>query len=196
MLTVSARTREIAGDHKDGRRLGEAALAMAESLALNELAAHALTTIGMAKLGMGDRTGVSDIERALDIALEVGTPLASGVASNLAIQFMFDGNIQRAGLLWDESVRLAERFGDEASLFFLRASRAWLAFADGRWDQALDSADGVIKECETGSPHTNEWLARIVRGSIREARGEAASALTDHLRGVEVAREIQNRPFT
>ena len=32
----------------------------------------------------------------------------------------------------------------------------------------------------------------MVRGSIREARGDAAGALADHLRGVEVAREIQN----
>jgi tetratricopeptide (TPR) repeat protein len=192
VLTVSARIREIAGDHEDGKRLGESALAMAGSLGLDELAAHALTTIGMAKQGMGDRTGIADIERALEVALEVGTPLASGVASNLAIQFMFDGNLQRADELWAESARLAERFGDEASLFFLSGPRLWLAFAAGRWDEALEAADAVIKECETGSPHTNEWLVRIARGSIRDARGDAAGALADHLRGIEVAREIQN----
>jgi hypothetical protein len=192
VLTVSARTREIAGDHEDGQRLGESALAMAQSLGLDELVAHALTTIGMAKLGMGDRTGIADIERAFDVALEVGAPLASGVASNLAIQFMFDGDLQRADELWAESGRLAERFGDEASLFFLSASGLWLAFADGRWDQAFEAADAFIKECETGSPHTNEWLVRTVRGSIREARNDAAGALVDHLRGVEVARTIQN----
>ena len=192
VLTVSARTREIAGEHRDGRRLGEAALAMAESLGLDELAAHALTTIGMAKQGMGDRTGVADIERALDLALEIETPLATGVAANLAIQFMFDGNIQRGAELWAESLRLAERFGDEASRVFLSASVLWLAYAEGRWDQALEGADAFITKCETGSPHTSEWLARITRGCIREARGDAAGALADHLRGVEVAREIQN----
>jgi class 3 adenylate cyclase/ATP/maltotriose-dependent transcriptional regulator MalT len=192
VLTVSARTREIAGDHEDGKRLGESALAMAESLGLQELAAHALTTIGMAKQGMGDRTGVADMERALEVALELETPIASGIAANLAIQFMFDGNLQRANPLWAESARLAERFGDEASLFFLSASRLWLAFAAGRWDEALEAADAVIEECETGSPHTNEWLVRIARGSIRDARGDAAGALADHLRGIEVAREIQN----
>jgi class 3 adenylate cyclase/tetratricopeptide (TPR) repeat protein len=192
VLTVSARTREIAGEHRDGRRLGEAALAMAESLGLDELAAHALTTIGMAKQGMGDRTGVADIERALDLALEIGAPLATGVAANLAIQFMFDGNIQRGAELWAESLRLAERFGDEASRVFLSASVLWLAYAQGRWDHALQGADAFITECETGSPHTSEWLVRITRGCVREARGDAAGALADHLRGVEVAREIQN----
>jgi class 3 adenylate cyclase/tetratricopeptide (TPR) repeat protein len=192
VLTVSARTREIAGDHEDGKRLGESALAMAESLGLDELAAHALTTVGMAKQGMGDRTGMADMGRALELALEVEAPLASGVAGNLAIQFMFDGDLRRAHELWAEARRLAERFGDEASVFFLRSSDPWIAFTSGRWDEALEAADVFIEECETGSPHTSEWLVRMVRGSIREARGDAAGALADHLRGVEVAREIQN----
>jgi tetratricopeptide (TPR) repeat protein len=165
---------------------------MAESLGLDELAAHALTTIGMAKEAMGDPTGVADMERALEVALEIGTPLASAIASNLAIEFMFEGNLQSAGELWAESARLAERFGDEASLLFLSAGRLWLEFAVGRWDQALEAADPFIERCEIGSPHTNEWNVRTVRGSIREARGDAAGALADHVRGVEVAREIQN----
>jgi class 3 adenylate cyclase/tetratricopeptide (TPR) repeat protein len=192
VLAVSARTREIAGDREGGKRLGESALAMAESLGLDELAAHALTTIGMVKLGLGDRTGVADIERAFDVALEVGTPLAATVASNLAIQFMFDGNLQRAGELWAESLRLAERFGDEASRVFFSSTSLWLAFAEGRWEHALEGADAFIKECETGSPHTNEWLVRTVRGSIREARSDVEGALADHLRSVQIAREIQN----
>jgi tetratricopeptide (TPR) repeat protein len=192
VLTVSARTRAIAGNYEDGKRLGEAALAMAESLELDELAANALTTIGMAKQGMGDRTGVADIERALEVALEIGSPIASAVASNLGVQLMFDGDLRRADELWAESARLAQRFGDEAMRFFLSASRLWLAFIAGRWDEAVESADAFIERCETGSPHTNEWNVRNVRGSIRGARGDAAGALADHLRGVEVAREIQN----
>jgi class 3 adenylate cyclase len=192
VLTVSARTREIAGDHADGKRLGESALAMAQTLELDELVVHALTTIGMAKVGMGDRTGIADIERALDVALEVETPIASGVAGNLAIQFMFAGDFRRGGELWAEARRLAERFGDEAALYFQRPSELWFEFVKGSWDHVLEAADAFINECETGSPHTSEWLVRMTRGSIREARGDAAGALADHLRGVEVAREAQN----
>jgi tetratricopeptide (TPR) repeat protein len=192
VLAVSARTREIAGDHKDGKRLGESALAMAQSLELDELVAHALTTIGMAKLGMGDRTGIADIERALDVALEADTPTASAVAVNLGIQFMFAGDLRRGSDLYAEARRLAARFGDEASLFFQRPSELWLQFTAGGWDHVLEETDAFIQELETGSPHTNEWLVRLTRGSIREAQGDAEGAIADHRRGVEVAREIQN----
>jgi class 3 adenylate cyclase/tetratricopeptide (TPR) repeat protein len=192
VLTVSARTREIAGEHRDGKRLGESALAMAENLGLDELGAHALTTIGMAKQGLGDHTGRFDIERALELALEIDSPTASGVASNLAVQFMFEGDLRRADELWTESWRLSERFGDEASLRFLIAPRLSVDYLLGRWAQALEAADTFIADCETGSPHTNEWNARTFRGAIREARGDAEGALADHTRGVAYAREIQN----
>jgi class 3 adenylate cyclase len=191
VLTVSARMREIAGDHRDGRRLAESALAMAERLGLDELRAHALTTLGMAKEGMGDLTGRVDMEEALDLALEIDSPTASGIAGNLAVQAMFAGHLDRADELWAQGQQLAERFGDTASVRFYGPPRFWLDYVLGRWNQALEDADAFIAACETGSPHTNEWLARMVRGSIREARGDAEGALADHLRGVEVARGIQ-----
>jgi len=192
VLTISARTREIAGDHAEGRRLAESALAMATQLGLDELRAHALTTIGMAKQNTGDLTGREDMEQALELGLKINSPVASGSAGNLGVEALFDGDLPRADHLFGEASRLAERFGDGESVRHFNAARPWFAYTLGRWSQALEGADAFITECETGSPHTNEWNARVARGAIREARGELDGALADHLRGVEVAREVQS----
>ncbi len=43
---------------------------MADELGLDELRAHALTSVGMAKNALGDTAGVEDMEHALEIALD------------------------------------------------------------------------------------------------------------------------------
>jgi hypothetical protein len=56
------------------------ALEMARALDLPELEAHALATIGTAKSSAGDPGGLADLERALELAIAVGSPYASGIA--------------------------------------------------------------------------------------------------------------------
>jgi len=102
------------------------------------------------------------------------------------------GHLKRADELYGEVSRLEARLGDEASIRFHSAVRLWFDWVRGRWDKALEAADAFIAQCETGSPHTNEWNVRAVRGSIREARADAEGALADHLRGVAAAREMKN----
>ena len=77
VLAFAGRIREIAGEHDEGRRLAEAAFATATELGLDELRAHALTTIGMAKNDVDLGSGVADMERALEIALAADAQVAS-----------------------------------------------------------------------------------------------------------------------
>jgi class 3 adenylate cyclase/tetratricopeptide (TPR) repeat protein len=195
VLATAARLTLIAGDHEDGLAIGQTALGMADRFALDELRAHALTTIGMAKEAGGDRSGRVDEQRALDLALAIDSPIAAAIANNLAIEFMFDGDLLRAEALWTESVRLAERFGDTETLRWISAPRLSVDYFLGRWDQALEAADEFIRVCEATARHSNEWLVRWVRGSIRDATGDLDGALADHLRGVAVAREIGNAVY-
>src|SRR5262249_30800290 len=65
----------------------------------------------------------------------------------------------------------------------------WSDYMRGRWDSALASADAFIEECESGSPHVMEWMARTIRGSVRQAQGAPDEALADHRRAVELTRE-------
>ncbi len=177
-----ARTRSIGGDPEEGLRLAREAMAMAEALELDELQAHTLSTIGMAKGYLGDPTGRRDEERALELALAAHSPQAGSIANNVAVQAFFAFDLRRAGELFDEGRAIAERFGDASGLRWLRAQQAAFALIFGRWDDALREMERFIAECEAGSPHYLEERTRVDRASIREARGDIEGALADHRR--------------
>ena len=194
VLAFAGRIREIAGEHHEGRRLAEAAFATATELGLDELCAHALTTIGMAKNDVDLGSGIADMERALEIALAADAPVASAIVNNLAVYSIFAGDFQRTDELYAEAMRLGERYGDAASVRFIRGNRIWLDFMLGRWDRALESADMFIAECEAGSPHTLEYMAREVRSALWLARGDQDAALRDQLQSFENA-QTRHEPF-
>jgi tetratricopeptide (TPR) repeat protein len=162
---------------------------MADELGLDEIRAHALGTVGMAKIDLDDPTGIEDMESALELAVSIESPVASTTANNLAVQAALRGDLETAEKYYIEAHRLAQRFGDRSTIRFLRANFLWQDFMRGDWATALAEADAFIAECEAGSPHTNEGLARMVRGSIREARSDLDGALADRLRAVDRARE-------
>ncbi|MDH4102081.1 MAG: AAA family ATPase [Thermoleophilia bacterium] len=194
VLAFSGRIREIAGERAEGRRLAEAAFAMATEFGLDELRAHALTTIGMAKNDLDDPSGIADMEHALEIALAVDSPIAGTIVNNLAVYATFAGDFPRTDELHSEALRLAERYGDASSVRFIRGNLIWGDFMLGRWDRALDSADGFIAECDAGSPHTQEGPVREVRAALFIARGDRDRALRDQLRGLELG-EARHDPF-
>ena len=111
VLAVSARTLAIAGQWEDGKRVAEAALEIAEALQLDELRAHTLTTIGMAKNFLGDQSGIEDMERALELALEIDSPVASTIVNNLAVEAWLSGDVVRAegSLRGSDAARRAPR---------------------------------------------------------------------------------------
>ena len=188
VLAVSARIRFIADQRAAGRRLAESALAMAEELELDELRAHALTTIGMTKNDVGDASGVEDMERALSIALEIGSPIAATIVNNLAVEAFTMGDLRRGRALYEDSVQLAERLGDREGARFTGTNLIFADYFLGDWDSAARALDEFIASCEAGAPHANEPDMRMLRGSIRRARGDAIGATTDHFRAVELAR--------
>jgi tetratricopeptide (TPR) repeat protein len=190
VLAFAGRIREIAGETDEGRRLAEAAFATATELGLDELRAHALTTIGMAKNDVDLGSGVADIERALEIALAADSQVASSIVNNLAVYATLAGDFPRTNELYAEATRLGERYGDASSIRFVRGNLIWLDFMLGRWDRALESADTFIAECEAGSPHTLEYFAREVRSELWLARGDRDGALRDQLRSFD---DVQTR---
>jgi len=192
VLAYIARTRAIGGDPSQGLRLATEALAMAESLDIAELRAHSLSTIGMSKGYLGDPTGREDEERALDLAIAANSPFAGSIANNVAVQAFFAFDLRRAGDLFDEGRRIAERFGDASGARWLRAQQAAFALMLGRWDDALREMEDFIAECEAGAPHYLEGRTRQDRGYIREGRGDLDGAFADHERAVALARNAND----
>ena len=145
---------------RGSRRLAESALAMADELELDELRAHALTTIGMAKNDAGDPSGVVDMERALELALEIGSPIAATIVNNLAVEAFTTGDVRRAKTLYEDSVQLAERLGDRESARFTGTNLIFADFFLGDWESAARALDEFIAACEAGAAHaTNPTCA-------------------------------------
>jgi tetratricopeptide (TPR) repeat protein len=142
----------------------------------------------MTRNSLGDPTGIEDMERALELALRIDSPVAGPIVNNLAVEAFLQGDLERTESLYAESVRVSLRLGDRESARFTGANQIWMDFFRGRWDVALRRADAFIAECEAGAPHGNEFAMRIIRGSLRRARGDADDALDDHLRALELAR--------
>jgi class 3 adenylate cyclase/tetratricopeptide (TPR) repeat protein len=194
VLAYIGRMRSIAGHRDDGMRLATEALAMAESLGLHELQAHALTTIGVAKgVFMGDLdAGTRDTERALAIAVANRSVQAASITNNLAIFRLLALDIRRVAEFFDEGRGVAERFGDAAGARWLRGQQNAAAYLLGRWDEALRGLDQFIAECEAGSPHYLESAQRLYRAHVREARGDLEGALADCRAGLALGREIRD----
>jgi class 3 adenylate cyclase/tetratricopeptide (TPR) repeat protein len=173
VLAFVARTRTIGGDPEEGLRLATEALEMAEALGVEELIAHSLATIGLAKVYLGDPTGEQDEVRALEIAIAVNSPVAGSIANNVAVQAVFSFEWRRAGELYEEGLRIAERLGDASSTRWLRGQVAQIALVLGRWDESLQLLDAFVHECEAARRIT--WRVRPVESAPASGRREGTS---------------------
>jgi class 3 adenylate cyclase len=192
VLSQVSRYRALADENDEAIRVGQEALAMAERLGLDELRAHALDNIGIAKVQLGDRNGLADIERSVEIALAAKSPEAGRAYNNLADMFWQFGDLRRATELLDEAVRVSETFGSVTIARFARVLQIQLLFSRGEWDEGLRQADEFIAACERGESHYLESAIRGDRASARLARGDVEGALDDVGRAIEHARRVKD----
>jgi tetratricopeptide (TPR) repeat protein len=190
VLCLLARLRMLSGEQESAIRTSTEALSLAETLDLDELRIHALTTLGSAKTWL-DRSGEADLQRALKLATAVNSPLAGTVLNNLAVFAAQTGQLDRADELVTETLELAQQFGDRENVRFSIANLLFHAERLGRWDEVLANADLFITECEV-SPHNMETSAREIRGRIRFARGDTDGAFEDWERALGLAREMKS----
>jgi tetratricopeptide (TPR) repeat protein len=191
VLCFGARFRMLDGDYEHSIETARRGLDLAEELSLEELEAHALTTIGSAKNALDVSSGNDELERALELALAIDSPLAANIVNNMSVEASARGDIAATGALMDEAAQLARRFGDADLLRFNRGNRIAITFLLGAWNDAALAAESFIAECAS-SPHYLESAVRAIRGDIRFARGDASGALDDWHRSVELAREVRD----
>jgi class 3 adenylate cyclase/tetratricopeptide (TPR) repeat protein len=191
VLALSARFRMLAGAPEEAIPIAREALALAETLALEELRAHALTTIGSSKSRIELSSGRPELEEALRIALAANSPTAATTLNNLAVLAIWEGDFSAAYEIYPEAERIAERFGDLDGLRFLRGNAIFASYALGHWDEAAERADVFVAECAS-SPHYAEGIVREARAFIRLARGDIAGATEDREFVLEHARRVKD----
>jgi class 3 adenylate cyclase/tetratricopeptide (TPR) repeat protein len=185
----AARYRMLAGDTPSALLFGDEALAMTESLDLDELRADTLITIGAARGMSGDHGGgVEQIKQGLALALAGNSlTVAARAYHNLsATTFHFD--FRESADYLAEARRVARRIGGEASARYSDAAWIFDLLWLGEWDEALRLADQYIAECEAGRSQYGEDVVRDTRALIRHARGESEGANADIAAAISLAR--------
>jgi tetratricopeptide (TPR) repeat protein len=182
----------VANRNEEAVRLGREAYALAEELGLADLRVNTLSSVGSARMGLGDREGLHDLERALELGLTTNTPEAARTAINLGVSHFLLGDIARYAQLHADSLGISERFGERPLIRFAQGSQSSLDYFMGDWDAALGSADAFIAECEA-VPHYQEPHARAIRGAIRFARDDVEGALDDIERALAGATDPQSQ---
>ncbi|HEY3068702.1 MAG TPA: adenylate/guanylate cyclase domain-containing protein [Gaiellaceae bacterium] len=192
-LTQLAGSSMMAGRYEDAIRAGRDALEMADKFGLDESRSHALSSIGISRMNLGDSEGISDLERSLAVALENNLPestsrgygnLAEMVSSHL-------GDLGRSFELRAEGRRVAERFGLAPMIRFLRGELVVECYWTGRWDEGLELADEFLSETEAGSPNYMDSQCLLAKARIGVARSSAA-AFGDAEKALEIARIVRD----
>ena len=190
VLSTVSRYRMLAGADEEAVRAGEQALAMAKELGLDEIRMHALTNLGPAR---ADRaTGVADLEQAIAIGRELGSPDGIRAYVNLAAVSAHLADLQRSQRLHQEGFELATRFGHGPSLRFLRAELATDGFFLGDWDLLVRVADEYEAEAAGGAPHYLLGGLIGLRGAVKVARDDLPGGLADAFRSLELARAAKD----
>src|SRR3970040_1306015 len=192
VLRQIARFRALAGEVDEPIRIGSDALAIAEELGLDELRAHALKHVGIAKGNAGYmRNAIADVERSIEIALSITSPEAARGYNNLSAMLWYAGDFPRSHELREETMRIAERLGAASIYRYARSNLGMYLHAGGRWDEAVRLADEIVAESEHDSFYGEEF-ARRARALIRLSRDDRAGALDDARRGLDVPRRAKD----
>jgi class 3 adenylate cyclase/tetratricopeptide (TPR) repeat protein len=189
VLSAVARFRMLTyRDNQEAIALARETLALAEALDLQDLRADTLVTLGTARWNDGDAEGVADIEDGLRIAVEHNALSAAMRAyNNLATVAGDKGESSRTELLV-QAHGVATRLGSRDQARFIEGQLLSRKLDDGAWDDALRSATNFIAECESGSAHRSEQIARTVRARIYFARDDVDAAWAECEKALSLAR--------
>jgi class 3 adenylate cyclase len=178
----------LRGETAEAIQVGRQALVLADRLELKRERVGALQAIGGARVLSGDLGGITDLEQAIDLAIEHDPQNIALAYGNLANTLIALGELARGFQLQAKARPAAERLGLTSDLRWLDAERIFENYWRGHWDAAGSAADQFIAEPETGTSDYAAVGSRLVRGWIRLARGDLRGALQDADAGLEHAR--------
>ena len=192
VLSQVARYRMLARDYDSALAIGEEALAMARSLGLQELEAHALTNVATVKSSLGDAGALADLERSAELALAIRSPEAARALNNIGSILILQGHHGRAAASFAEAARMGEELGAMTIARFARANHTTFLHRFGDWDEALRWVEAEIAAADAGAATLAEATCRQVRARIRLARDDVTGALEDVERALALVRDARD----
>jgi tetratricopeptide (TPR) repeat protein len=181
----------LAGELEEAIEVGRVGLERAEELGLDELRAHALNNMGIAKVSTGDIGGLEDVERSIEISLEINSVESVRSYGNLGSTLGMLGELERSFAMQAEGRRMAVRFGTDEWLRWLRSEQAFESYWRGLWKDARSRANELIAGSED-RPHFMEAVLRTLRARMSLAVGNVDRAVGDALRALDFARDAKD----
>jgi class 3 adenylate cyclase/tetratricopeptide (TPR) repeat protein len=169
--------------------LAREALEIANQLGDVALASHALNTIGLARIDLGDAGGIADLEQAVTIAEEGGHLSAAGPAmNNLASCLAIVGRLADAEAALARTRTFVERHGHTAGVVWNHGEQVEVADLGGDLDRVFESAERYFSHPEAEELYQARgiWAAR---GRSFLARGQVEQAVSDVERALARLRE-------
>jgi class 3 adenylate cyclase/tetratricopeptide (TPR) repeat protein len=191
VLQELARALMMADDYA-AIELATESLRLAEELGLDACRSRNLNTIGCGKVKAGDRSGLEDLERAIEIGAAANSHEEVSALANLQTMVGLLGDLRRASELQEQTLTTARRQGVTSFVRWQEAERAIATFWQGRWDEAFAQAEAFLDAGEAGLPHYMGSVCHYIRGAIHLARGDMEAARAEARRGTELARPIKD----
>jgi tetratricopeptide (TPR) repeat protein len=187
VLANLARFAMLADENERAVVLGRQALVLAEALSRDDMRAHVLNSIGVARTAQGDIGGLVDLEESREIARGIGGPEFVRADGNLASCLTVQGELQRAAELHEEAMQIARKIGYEEPTRWLGTEIAFDHLLAGEWEEARRAVDELIRGFEE-SPFWIQPQTRICRARMLIAEGAVAAAVADADRAAELVR--------
>ena len=150
---------------------GTRALELAQSLDDNKALAYSLTNIGTAELQAGLEEGRMKQERALELAQTQGLEDYAGRAFMSIVRCaMEQRNFELADAYLERGLEYCRERGLDTWRLYLLGLRARLELDRGRWEEAVDSAEAILRDPR--SAPVPRGLALITLGLVRTRRGD------------------------
>jgi len=191
VLARMASRASIEGDNTRAIELASEARALADGLGWEEGVSEALTLIGLQRVYLGDRRGLDDLERGIEMARNAGAFSVLLRAHNtLAVAYQVLGDLDAGYAARLDGARLAKQIGSPTDSRWFQGVLADHHYRRGEWDEALQLADEYLGAVEGGSPHYNAFQDWVIRAQMRVARGDFAGAMRDAESGLATGRAI------
>ena len=189
VLSQISRFAMLSDDDARAVEVGRETLAMIDEVGgSNELRAQALNVIGTSQTKLGDRNGLKELERSIEITQPGSYERLRGYI-NLGSTLSELGELPRSFQVHEEGLREAERFGSMRAKRWLEAELVVDDVYRGRWGESLSRAD-AIRGRGRGRPAALHGGCRAgrARGDPARARRSGRSA-----RGFRVRRRARER---
>ncbi len=188
VLANLARFAMLSDEYERATGLARQALTLADQFDRDDMRAHALNSLGVARCSLGDLDGLDDIEAGRQVSRRIGGPEYLRVTGNLASVLATLGQLGRSAGLHREGLAIAKEIGYEEPTRWLSTEIAIDLELAGDWQEARRMVDELIPGYAE-SPFWIEPQTRVCRARMLIAEGDVAQAVADADRAAELGRE-------